>query len=305
MQTKQRGPKTGAGDTGDEWDHSSDERFVEYYSRQSQSLETRRRFTSIRDAVLRIVRMNESDRSPLDVVDIGCGAGMLTMIWAESGHRAHGLDVNRQLLELGRQRAVEAGLNVDFRIGSGVELPWGDESMDVCLALGFLEHVAPWETCLDEFIRVLRPGGVLFLSTTNKLCPIQQEFNLPLYSWYPRPLKRRYEKLASSARPELANYASYPAVNWFTFYSLRDSLAARRCRSLDRFDLVDLSDKGPVRRIIIHAVRRIVPLRWLAHVATPYTIVAAIKGGKSESGFGTLGQKRADLPRSRPLPEGS
>lgn len=149
--------------------------------------------------------------------------------------------------------------------------------MDVCLALGFLEHVAPWETCLDELIRVLRPGGVLFVSTTNKLCPIQQEFNLPLYSWYPRALKRRYEKLASSVRPALANYTSCPAVNWFTFYSLRDSLAARGCRSMDRFDLVDLSDKGSARRIIIHAVRRILLLRWLAHVATPYTIVAAIK----------------------------
>jgi len=258
----------------------ANDRFFEYYARQSQSAETRRRFTSIRDAVLRIVRMNHCERGPLDVVDIGCGAGMLTMIWAESGHRAHGLDINRQLLELGRQRALEVGLNVDFRVGSALELPWGEESMDVCLAVGFLEHVAPWETCLDELVRVLRPGGILFLSTTNKLCPMQQEFNLPLYSWYPRPLKRRYEKLASSARPELANYTSYPAVNWFTFYGLRDSLAARGCRSMDRFDLVDLSDKGPARKTIIHAVRRIRPLRWLAHVATPYTIVAAIKHGR-------------------------
>jgi SAM-dependent methyltransferase len=221
--------------------------------------------------------MNGPGRSPLDVVDVGCGAGTLSMIWAESGHRAHGLDANRRLLELGRQRAVERRLEVDFRIGSAVEVPWRDESMDVCLALGFLEHVAAWEACLDELVRVLRPGGVLFLSTTNKLCPAQQEFNLPLYSWYPGPLKRRYERLASSSRPELANHAAYPAVNWFTFYGLRDALAERGCRSLDRFDLVDLSNQGIAQRTVIHAVRWIPPLRWLAHVATPSTIVAAIK----------------------------
>lgn len=281
MQAKRSGQPTGAREADDEWRDSSDARFLDYYSRESQSPQTRRSFTAIRDTVLRVVGRSEPARRPLDVVDVGCGAGTLPMIWAEAGHRAHGLDVNRQLLELGRQRAVQAGLNVDLRIGSGVALPWEDESMDVCVALGVLEHVAPWEAFLDELVRVLRPGGVLFLTTTNKLCPLQQEFNLPLYSWYPRPLKRRYERLASSARPELANYAAYPAVNWFTFHSLRDALAARGCRSLDRFDLVRLSDKGPASRLILHAVRRIVPLRWLAHVATPYTVVAATKqGGK-------------------------
>jgi 2-polyprenyl-6-hydroxyphenyl methylase/3-demethylubiquinone-9 3-methyltransferase len=274
------------GDTSSSWSDphrprsAANDRFVEYYARQSQTAETRRRFTSIRDAVQRIVRTTHGERGPLDVLDIGCGAGMLAMIWAESGHRAHGLDVNRQLLELGRQRALEAGLNVDWRVGSALALPWGDEAMDVCLALGFLEHVAAWETCLDELVRVLRPGGVLFLSTTNKLCPVQQEFNLPLYSWYPRALKRRYEQLASSARPELVNFTSCPAVNWFTFYGLRDALAARGCQSMDRFDLIDLSGKGRARTIIIHAVRRIRPLRWLAHVATPYTLVAALKPGR-------------------------
>lgn len=283
VRANEGGPQTKVGDANDEWDHSSDERFFEYYSRQSETLETRRRFTSIRDAVLRIAQSGELAPHPLDVLDVGCGAGMLPMIWAQSGHRAHGVDVNRPLLELGRRRADEAGLSVDLRVGSADALPWRDGSMDVCLALGFLEHVVSWEGCLDELLRVLRPAGVLFLSTTNKLCPVQQEFNLPLYSWYPSALKRRCEQLAASSRPGLANYASYPAVNWFTFYGLQSSLAARGCRSLDRFDLVDLSDKRSAKRIIIHAVRRIRALRWLAHVATPYTILAAIKDGQALS----------------------
>ncbi len=62
----------------------------------------------------------------------------------------------------------------------------------------------------------MRPGGVLYLTTTSCLCPSQMEFRLPLYSWYPGFLKRRYERLAKTTRPELANFAIYPAVHWFS-----------------------------------------------------------------------------------------
>ena len=97
--------------------------------------------------------------------------------------------------------------------------------MSVCLP-ELLEHVPDWETCLREAARSLDPGGLLYLSTTNVLCPVQSEFNLPLYSWYPGFIKRRYERLAVTTRPAIANYAKYPAVNWFTFYRLRDYLAS-------------------------------------------------------------------------------
>jgi len=110
--------------------------------------------------------------------------------------------------------------------------------MDVYVVPELLEHVVDWEGVLNEAARILRPNGVLFLSTTNALCPVQNEFNLPLYAWYPAFMKRHYERLAVTTRPEVANYAKYPAVNWFTFYSLRSALRARGFnRFLDRLDM--------------------------------------------------------------------
>src|SRR5262249_8427689 len=167
-----------------------------------------------------------------------------------------------------------------FRVGSAVELPWADDSMDVCLVPELLEHVAEWKTCLHEFARILRPTGILFLTTTNKLCPIQQEFNLPLYSWYPAPLKRHYERLAVTTRAELVNFARYPAVNWFSFYSLRAVLTPAGFQCMDRFDVMDLSKKSTLARLIVSVVQAVSCLRWLAHVATPSTTVVAIKGRK-------------------------
>jgi 2-polyprenyl-6-hydroxyphenyl methylase/3-demethylubiquinone-9 3-methyltransferase len=140
-----------------------------------------------------------------------------------------------------------------------------------------LEHVEDWRSCLNEFARILRPKGLLYLSTTNKLCPIQQEFELPLYSWYPARLKRHYVELALTTRPELANFATYPAVNWFTNKQLEKALGQLGLSAMDRFDVMDLSTKPAPVRWAVQLVRVAPPFRWLAHVASRSTIVIAEK----------------------------
>jgi 2-polyprenyl-6-hydroxyphenyl methylase/3-demethylubiquinone-9 3-methyltransferase len=262
------------------WNHSSHERFYDYYMQASQSPETLQRFVAIRDTVLRILG-EQAVELPLDVADIGCGAGVQCMLWAELGHRVHGLDVNAALVELARQRTRAAGTVIDFQVGTAVQLPWPAASMDVCLVPELLEHVADWQACLNEFVRILRPGGVLYLSTTNKLCPLQQEFTLPLYSWYPGPLKRYCEHLAVTTHRKWVNFAQYPAVNWFSFYSLRAALAPAGLQCRDRFDVMDLSKKGAVAQWIVSSIQAIPVLRWLGHVATPSTTIVALKGGRS------------------------
>ncbi|MFA9460978.1 class I SAM-dependent methyltransferase [Thiohalorhabdus sp. Cl-TMA] len=263
---------------GADWDHSSDPRFVDYYARQSLTEENRERLERIRDDVLWAFP-RQARGGPLEVVDIGCGPGAQSQMWADSGHSVHGLDVNEELVDLARKRAESEGQDIEFVVGSATELPWESGSMDVCLVPELLEHVPFWRACLDEFARILRPGGVLFLSTNNRLCPVQEEFNLPFYSWYPRPLQRHFENLAQTTRPDLANYATYPAVNWFTFYGLRRDLRERGFRSYDRFDTSDASQKGTAGRMALTAIDRVPPVRFLAHALTPYTRIVAVKEG--------------------------
>jgi 2-polyprenyl-3-methyl-5-hydroxy-6-metoxy-1,4-benzoquinol methylase len=259
-----------------QWDHSSHREFYDYYERESLSPEAIQRFRAIRD---RIVRLNgvASKGLSCEVADIGCGAGTQSLLWAKLGCNVHGIDVNEPLLDLARQRSSGEGYCIDFVLGSALSLPWQDDSMDVCLAVELLEHVPDWRTCLLECARVVRPGGVLFLSTTNALCPFQNEFNLPFYSWYPVGLKRYCERLATTTHPRLANYAKYPATNWFTFRQLQHCLDDLGFVSMDRFDLVDGSRKGGVSRVILNSIRTVPFVRWMAHVATPGTTVLAVK----------------------------
>ena len=256
------------------WDPTTHQVFFDYYASESQRDQTVERSITVRDLVLRA--LGDGGRS-LDVADLGCGAGTQSMVWSQLGHRVHGVDISEELVALGRTRAERADQTVDFRVGTVTELPWDDASMDVCLSIQLLEHVEDWSRCLDESARVLRPGGALFLTTTNYLCPSQEEFDLPVYSWYPGVVKRHYEHLARTSRPELASYATYPAVNWFSFYGLRRELRRRGFECRDRFDLIDETKKGRGKAIALAAVRQIPPARWLAHTTTPSTWIFAVK----------------------------
>jgi len=258
-------------------DHGSDPHFQAYYEQASLSAATLQRFRTIRDKSLTLLAARGRKVDRLRVADIGCGAGTQSLLWAELGHAVSGLDVNAPLIDVARQRAAERALSIQFHVGTATALPLEDASVDVCLLPELLEHVPDWQTCLREAVRTLDAGGLLYLSTTNSLCPVQSEFNLPLYSWYPPFAKRRYERLAVTTRPWLANYATYPAVNWFTFYRLRDYLAPLGFDCLDRFDMFDTDRANVPLRIMARIARGFSPMRFVGHVLTPGTALFAVK----------------------------
>ncbi|MGQ0834947.1 MAG: class I SAM-dependent methyltransferase [Gammaproteobacteria bacterium] len=251
--------------------------FTEYYARESLSEATRARFAGTKDAIFCVLRQRGLPCERLTVADIGCGAATQAILWARDGHRVFGADINEQLIALGRERVREAGVRVELEAASAVRLPWASQSMDVCLLPELLEHVRDWRKCLSEAARLLKPSGLLFISTTNRLCPVQQEFELPFYSWYPARLKRRFERLATTTRPDLVNNAEFPAVHWFDFYSLRRAPELSEFTCLDRFDVAALRERGAATRTLLKLITQSPLLRGLAHVATPYTTVFAIR----------------------------
>jgi len=254
------------------FDTSSHESFYEYYKNYSESPATLQRFGAIAEVVMR-VRGAAPVGTALDVLDVGCNAGTQSRFWA--GHRYVGIDINEPLVRLAQQRAVADGSGAKFEVASATALPFASASFDVCLLPELLEHIEDWESCLNEAARVLRPGGTVYVSTSSWLCPKQQEFNLPMYSWYPGFVKRRIEKRAVTDWPAVANYAKYPAVHWFSFYQLRRFLGARGFKSFDRFDIMRMDNKSPLQRAIVGTLKALPPLRLLGHIATEGTVIVA------------------------------
>ena len=72
--------------------------------------------------------------------------------------------------------------------------------------------------------RVLVPGGIVFVQTTNRLrislTGANGEYNVRYYNWLPRLVKESYVFLHLHYRPSLANYTERPAVHWFSYTDL-------------------------------------------------------------------------------------
>lgn len=263
----------------DSFDTSTDDRFFQYYHEQSQSPAAIARFERLADLSLKV--MARAGRSgPFDIADIGGGAGTLGRIYARGGHRVTCVDVSRDLLALGKRRAQAEGLAMEFVNCSATAVPLQAQSIDICVVPELLEHVEDWRAVLDEAGRLLRPGGLLYLSTTNTLCPRQDEFEVPLYSWYPRWLKRYCVHLARTTQPWLANYGKYPAVNWFTYKKLCRALAERGFdRFMDRLDMIVVRTEGSTKAGVARACCRLPGGRLAIQLVTPNSLLLAFKSG--------------------------
>jgi SAM-dependent methyltransferase len=101
---------------------------------------------------------------PLDVADIGCGEGYLTLEAARWARSVIAIDRSDEVLErakaLARRRRVT---NVTWKKGDIAKLPLKDESVDVALLSQSLHHAAHPERALAEATRVLKPAGRVLL----------------------------------------------------------------------------------------------------------------------------------------------
>lgn len=94
------------------------------------------------------------------LLDVGGGPGYFRDAFAAAGARYVALDADVGELS-GR-----GGIAPRTVIGSGMDLPFGDGTLDVCYSSNVLEHVSdPWRMA-EEMVRVTRPGGTVFLSYT-------------------------------------------------------------------------------------------------------------------------------------------
>src|ERR687885_1431041 len=100
----------------------------------------------------------------MDVLDVACGTGNATIPAARTGARVTGLDFAPGLLEIARERAADAMVEIEFVEGDAQQLPFGDGSFDRVVST-FGHMFAPdHRRTADEMKRVLRPGGVIVVA---------------------------------------------------------------------------------------------------------------------------------------------
>jgi SAM-dependent methyltransferase len=110
-----------------------------------------------RNIVLDWIRQRYPGRHDLDMLDAGCGTGLMLQELKELG-TAEGVDISEEALQFCRKRGLENVRNADL-----MDLPFEAGRFDFVTALDVLEHLDDDTGALQEFRRVLKPGGRIFI----------------------------------------------------------------------------------------------------------------------------------------------
>jgi 2-polyprenyl-6-hydroxyphenyl methylase/3-demethylubiquinone-9 3-methyltransferase len=101
-----------------------------------------------------------------DVLDIGCGGGLLTEAMAERGARVSGIDLSERALKVAQLHLYESGRSVDYRLLSAEACAQAEPArFDVVTCMELLEHVPDPQSTVSACAALLRPGGSAFFST--------------------------------------------------------------------------------------------------------------------------------------------
>ena len=115
-----------------------------------------------------LTRQYNGRAAGLRAVDVGCGGGFLAEEFARLGFDVVGVDPSAVSIEAARQHADASALTIDYRVGSGEQLPVEDGVVDVAYCCDVLEHVSDLDRVISETARVLKPGGLYLFDTVNR-----------------------------------------------------------------------------------------------------------------------------------------
>jgi len=104
----------------------------------------------------------------LRILDIGCGGGLITEPMARLGATVVGADAAPTNIEVAKIHAAESDLPIDYRTTTAEAMASEHEVFDVVLALEIVEHVASPVAFVDTCATLLKPGGMLIMSTLNR-----------------------------------------------------------------------------------------------------------------------------------------
>jgi len=127
-------------------------------------------YASREEYVINLMHLSDYHRaratvSNKDVLDLGCNSGYGTNILSNECKSIVGVDVSPMAIQTAKSKYKKS--NLDFCVGDGIKLPFNDNSFDAITSFQVIEHLVDYENYFKEIKRVLRPSGILILTTPN------------------------------------------------------------------------------------------------------------------------------------------
>lgn len=111
----------------------------------------------------------QSELFSKNVIDVGCGGGILSESLAKLGANVTGIDMGNEPLNVAKLHALESGLNINYeKITAEEKAQQFHEQFDMVTCMEMLEHVPDPASIVNACANLVKPGGLVFFSTLNK-----------------------------------------------------------------------------------------------------------------------------------------
>lgn len=163
----------------------------------------------------------------LRLLDVGCGGGLVSEPLARMGGTVTAIDPGRENIEAAKAHLAGTGLAVDYRVAKVEDLVAEGPGFDAVVCLEVVEHVPDVERFVADLAKLVRPGGLLILSTINRnlksfaLAIVGAEYVL---GWLPRGTHQwdRFVTPDELARAVIKAGLSAPQFKGLVYDPLRD-----------------------------------------------------------------------------------
>jgi len=204
----------------------------------------------------------------LKVLDAGSGNGGIGIAFAKRGAAVEGVDVEEELVAIARAAASACGSNAKFTWYEGSTLPFSDKLFDAALSVSVIEHVDSPVRYLTEILRVLKPGGYLYLAFPNRLYPKETHTGLWGLSYLPIPLARLYVRIAKR------NPLEDNGLHFYSYWDIRRFLNAA---AVEGRSLIVQEEQGRGTSLPKRLVKQVLRMLGIPHQAFLPHVMLALK----------------------------
>jgi len=145
------------------------------------------------EKILAVLQDFCKDSEPLNCLDIGCSAGIITSLLGNHFQTAIGVDIDQEAVQYARKHSLSP--RVHFLTADSMMLPFHNNSIDVIVCNHIYEHVPYADRMMDEIYRVLKEEGFCYFSAGTKYMIIEGHYGLPFLSWVSKRVAHLYLRI--------------------------------------------------------------------------------------------------------------